>query len=100
MQVVSEAAGFFVLDEVPDCEHCGCWRLVRRLALIYRFCNWQRFRTLQKHGAGSRRTICRHLSYLPLMQELEKRYEGKLRFRRWSVGKRLRVRSLGGYRRN
>ena len=21
-------------------KHCGCWRLVRRLALIYRFCNW------------------------------------------------------------
>lgn len=40
VQVVSEAAGFFVLDEVLTAKHCGCWRLVRRLALIYRFCNW------------------------------------------------------------
>lgn len=40
------------------------------------------------------------LSYLPLMQELEKRYEGEnCAFRRWSVRKRQRGRSPGGCRR-
>ncbi len=33
------------------------------------------------------------------MHELEKRYEGKLRIQTVVIGKRLRVRSLGDYRR-
>ncbi len=33
------------------------------------------------------------------MQELEKRYEGKLRIQTVAVGKRQRVRSPDGYRR-
>ncbi|MDU3999611.1 MAG: ferredoxin--NADP(+) reductase [Escherichia coli] len=59
VQVVSEAAGFFVLDEVPDCE--TLWMLATGTAI------------------GPYLSILQDLSYLPLMQELEKRYEGKLR---------------------
>ncbi len=93
VQVVSEAAGFFVLDEVQIAKRYGCWQPVQRLALIYRSATGQRFRSLQKSGPGSRRTYAADLSYLPLMQELEKRYEANCAFRRWSVGKRQRGRS-------
>ena len=62
VQVVSEAAGFFVLDEVPALRNTvdagdwyGDWPLFIDSAI------GQRFRTLQKPGAGSRRTICRRL---------------------------------------
>lgn len=39
----------------------------------------QRFRALQKSGLVHAARYAADLSYLPLMQELEKRYEGKLR---------------------
>ncbi len=39
----------------------------------------QRFRSLQKSGPVHAARYAADLSYLPLMQELEKRYEGKLR---------------------
>lgn len=62
VQVVSEAAGFFVLDEVPDCE--TLWMLAIRYSdwpLFIDSATRQRFRSLQKSGPGSRRTLCRRL---------------------------------------
>ena len=55
--IVSEAAGFFVLEEVPDCDLDRFKNLVLVHAVRY----------------------AADLSYLPLMLELQKRYEGKLR---------------------
>ena len=55
--IVSEAAGFFVLEEVPDCDMDRFKNLVLVHAVRY----------------------AADLSYLPLMLELQKRYEGKLR---------------------
>ena len=66
VQVVSEAAGFFVLDEVPDCE--TLWMLATGTAIGPYLSILQLGKDLE-----------RFKSYLPLMQELEKRYEGKLR---------------------
>ena len=54
VMVTKEAAGFFVLDEVPDCD--TLWMLL-------------------VHAAR----FARDLSYLPLMQQLQQRYNGKLR---------------------
>ena len=59
VQVVSEAAGFFVLDEVPDCE--TLWKLATDWPLFIDSATRQRFRSLQKSGPGSRRTLCRRL---------------------------------------
>ncbi len=99
MQVVSEAAGFFVLDEVPDCE--TLWMLATGtaigpyLSILQLGKDLDRFKNLVLVYAAR---YAADLSYLPLMQELEKRYEGKnCAFRRWSVGKRQRGRSPGGY---
>jgi len=44
IQIVSEAAGFFVLEEVPDCDTLcgtpgGCWRPVLPSARTFRSCN-------------------------------------------------------------
>lgn len=100
MQVVSEAAGFFVLDEVPDCE--TLWMLATGtaigpyLSILQLGKDLERFKNMVLVHAAR---YAADLSYLPLMQELENATRGNCAFRRWSVGKRLRVRSLGGYRR-
>lgn len=80
VQVVSEAAGFFVLDEVPDCE--TLWMLATGtaigpyLSILQLGKDLDRFKNLVLvHTAR----YAADLSYLPLMQALEKRYEGKLR---------------------
>ncbi len=39
VQVVSEAAGFFVWMKYQIAKRYGCWQPVQRLALICRFCN-------------------------------------------------------------
>lgn len=80
VQVVSEAAGFFVLDEVPDCE--TLWMLATGtaigpyLSILQLGKDLDRFKNLVLVHAAR---YAADLSYLPLMQELEKRYEGKLR---------------------
>ncbi|MEW5561586.1 ferredoxin--NADP(+) reductase [Enterobacter asburiae] len=80
VQVVSEAAGFFVLDEVPDCE--TLWMLATGTALgpylsiLQEGKDLARFKNLVLVHAVR---YAADLSYLPLMLELQKRYEGKLR---------------------
>lgn len=80
VQVVSEAAGFFVLDEVPDCE--TLWMLATGTALgpylsiLQEGKDLARFKNLVLIHAVR---YAADLSYLPLMLELQKRYEGKLR---------------------
>lgn len=78
--IVSEAAGFFVLEEVPECE--TLWMLATGtaigpyLSMLQEGKDLERFKNIVllhavRYGAD--------LSYLPLMLELRKRYEGKLR---------------------
>ena len=80
VQVVSEAAGFFVLDEVPDCD--TLWMLATGtaigpyLSILQLGKDLDRFKNLV---LGHAARYAADLSYLPLMQALEKRYEGKLR---------------------
>ncbi|KNC95167.1 ferredoxin--NADP(+) reductase [Trabulsiella odontotermitis] len=80
LQLVSEASGFFVLNEVPDCE--TLWMLATGTALgpylsILQDGNGlDRFKNLVLVHAVR---YAADLSYLPLMLELQKRYEGKLR---------------------
>ena len=62
VQVVSEAAGFFVLDEVPDCE--TLWMLATGTAIGPYLSILQLGKDLDRfknHGPGSRRTLCRRL---------------------------------------
>lgn len=80
VQLVSEAAGFFVLDEVPDCE--TLWMLATGTALgpylsiLQEGKDLERFKNLVLVHAVR---YAADLSYLPLMLDLQKRYEGKLR---------------------
>lgn len=80
VQVVSEAAGFFVLDEVPDCD--TLWMLATGTALgpylsiLQEGKDLDRFRHLVLVHAVR---YAADLSYLPLMLALQQRYEGKLR---------------------
>ncbi|QJT83472.1 ferredoxin--NADP(+) reductase [Kosakonia sp. MUSA4] len=80
VQIVSEAAGFFVLEEVPDCE--TLWMLATGtaigpyLSILQEGRDLQRFKNLVLVHAVR---YAADLSYLPLMLELQQRYEGKLR---------------------
>jgi ferredoxin/flavodoxin---NADP+ reductase len=80
VQLVSEAAGFFVLDEVPDCD--TLWMLATGTALgpylsiLQEGKDLARFKNLVLVHAVR---YAADLSYLPLMLELQNRYEGKLR---------------------
>ena len=73
VQVVSEAAGFFVLDEVPDCE--TLWMLATGtaigpyLSILQLGKDLERFKNMVLVHAAR---YAADLSYLPLMQELEK----------------------------
>ncbi|MEN1395965.1 ferredoxin--NADP reductase, partial [Pseudomonas aeruginosa] len=74
------AAGFFVLDEVPDCE--TLWMLATGTAIGPYLSILQLGKDLERFNNMVLVHAARYaadLSYLPLMQELEKRYEGKLR---------------------
>lgn len=80
VQVVSEAAGFFVLEEIPTCD--TLWMLATGTALGPYLSILQEGRDLDRF----RHLVLVHavryaadLSYLPLMRELEQRYRGKLR---------------------
>lgn len=80
VQIVSEAAGFFVLQEVPDCE--TLWMLATGtaigpyLSILEEGKDLGRFKNLVLVHAAR---FAADLSYLPQMQALEKRYAGKLR---------------------
>lgn len=101
VQVVSEAAGFFVLDEVPDCE--TLWMLATGtaigpyLSILQLGKDLDRFKKIWSRVHAAR--YAADLSYLPLMQELEKRYEGKLRIQTVVSRETAAGRSPGGYRR-
>ena len=78
--VVSEAAGFFVLDEVPDCD--TLWMLATGTALGPYLSILQEGKDLERFNNLVLVHAVRYaadLSYLPLMRELEQRYAGKLR---------------------
>jgi len=79
LMVSKEAAGFFVLDEIPPCE--TLWMLATGTAL-------GPFLSILQYGEGLERfkdivlvhaaRYARDLSYLPQMLELQQRYNGKL----------------------
>ncbi|WP_368765452.1 ferredoxin--NADP(+) reductase [Klebsiella oxytoca] len=80
VQVVSEAAGFFVLEEVPDCD--TLWMFATGtaigpyLSILEEGKDLDRFKNLVLVHAAR---YAADLSYLPQMQALEARYAGKLR---------------------
>lgn len=78
--VTTEAAGFFVLDEVPDCD--TLWMLATGtaigpyLSILQLGQDLERFNNIVLVHAVR---YARDLSYLPLMRQLQERYAGKLR---------------------
>ncbi len=80
IMLVKDGAGFFVLEEVPDCQ--TLWMLSTGtaigpyLSILQQGDNLARFQEIVLVHAVR---YADDLSYLPLMQELEARYEGKLR---------------------
>lgn len=78
--VTKEAAGFFVLEEVPDCD--TLWMLATGtaigpyLSMLQEGKDLERFNNLVLVHAAR---FTRDLSYLPLMQQLQQRFNGKLR---------------------
>lgn len=78
--LVNEAAGFFVLDEVPDCN--TLWMLATGTALGPYLSILQEGKDLERFENIVLLHAVRYahdLSYLPFMQELAERYAGKLR---------------------
>ncbi|WP_075183270.1 ferredoxin--NADP(+) reductase [Pantoea sp. 1.19] len=80
VMITEEASGFFVLDEVPDCQ--TLWMLATGTAIGPYLSILQAGRDLERfqhivlvHAVR----YARDLSYLPLMQALVARYGGKLR---------------------
>lgn len=80
VMVTKEAAGFFVLEEVPDCD--TLWMLATGtaigpyLSILQEGKDLDRFNNLVLVHATR---FARDLSYLPLMQQLQQRFNGKLR---------------------
>ena len=80
VQVFSESAGVFVLEEVPDCD--TLWMLATGtaigpyLSILEEGKDLDRFKNLVLVHAAR---YAADLSYLPQMQALEQRYAGKLR---------------------
>ncbi|WP_038909278.1 ferredoxin--NADP(+) reductase [Dickeya oryzae] len=78
--VTQEVAGFFVLEEIPDCD--TLWMLATGtaigpyLSILQEGRDLERFKNIVLVHAAR---FARDLSYLPLMQQLEQRYNGKLR---------------------
>ncbi|WP_159566812.1 ferredoxin--NADP(+) reductase [Budvicia diplopodorum] len=78
--ITQDAAGFFVLDEIPDCS--TLWMLSTGtaigpfLSILQQGIDLERFNHIVLVHAVR---YSEDLSYLPLMRELEKRYNGKLR---------------------
>lgn len=80
INLVSEAAGFFVLDEIPDCN--TLWMLATGtaigpyLSILQEGKDLERFENIVLLHAVR---FQRDLSYLPLMEQLVQRFAGKLR---------------------
>ncbi|MCP1064966.1 ferredoxin--NADP(+) reductase [Serratia symbiotica] len=80
VMLTKEAAGFFVLDEVPECE--TLWMLATGTAI-------GPYLSILQEGTGLERIkqvvlvhaarFAHDLSYLPLMQQLQQHYNGKMR---------------------
>lgn len=79
IQVTKEAAGFFVIDEVPECD--ALWMLATGtaigpyLSILQEGIGLDRFKNIVLVHAAR---FSQDLSYLPLMQQLQQRYNGKL----------------------
>ncbi|ATA25746.1 ferredoxin--NADP(+) reductase [Brenneria goodwinii] len=79
VMVTKDAAGFFVLEEIPDCE--TLWMLATGtaigpyLAILQEGKDLARFKNIVLVHAAR---FARDLSYLPLMQQLQQRYYGQL----------------------
>ncbi|MBV6820641.1 ferredoxin--NADP(+) reductase [Rahnella sp. PD12R] len=79
IHVTKEAAGFFVIDEVPECD--TLWMLATGtaigpyLSILQEGMGLERFKNIVLVHAAR---FAADLSYLPLMQQLQRRYEGKL----------------------
>ncbi|QKJ89024.1 Ferredoxin-NADP reductase [Paramixta manurensis] len=80
IMVTKDAAGFFVLEEVPECQ--TLWMLATGtaigpyLSILQEGKDLERFDNIVLVHAARFST---DLSYLPLMQQLQQRYNGKLR---------------------
>ncbi|OON38472.1 ferredoxin--NADP(+) reductase [Izhakiella australiensis] len=80
VMVTKDAAGFFVLEEIPECE--TLWMLATGtaigpyLSILQEGKDLERFRNIVLVHAAR---YAADLSYLPLMQQLQQRYSGKLR---------------------
>ncbi|MCC8379724.1 MULTISPECIES: ferredoxin--NADP(+) reductase [unclassified Xenorhabdus] len=78
--VTEQAAGFFVLDEIPDCQNL--WMLSTGtgigpyLSILQLGSDLERFENIILVHAVR---LEQDLSYLPLMRQLEKMFQGKLR---------------------
>ncbi|MBP2169147.1 ferredoxin--NADP+ reductase [Erwinia toletana] len=79
LMITKDAAGFFVLDEIPECE--TLWMLATGtaigpyLSILQEGKDLDRFRHIVLVHAAR---FAADLSYLPLMQQLQQRYNGKL----------------------
>lgn len=80
LMITKEAAGFFVLDEIPECK--TLWMLATGtaigpyLSILQEGIGLERFdHIVLVHAAR----YAQDLSYLPLMQQLQQRYNDKLR---------------------
>lgn len=79
VMITKDAAGFFVLEEVPECE--TLWMLATGtaigpyLSILQESKNLDRFSNIVLVHAAR---FAADLSYLPLMQQLQQRYNGKL----------------------
>lgn len=96
LQLAAEAAGFFVLSEVPECEIL--WMLATGTALgpylsiLQEGCDLARFKQIVLVHAVR---YASDLNYLPLMLELERRYQGQLKIHT-VVSREAAPGSLGG----
>ncbi|WON76859.1 ferredoxin--NADP(+) reductase [Serratia sp. UGAL515B_01] len=79
VMITKEAAGFFVLEEVPNCD--TLWMLATGtaigpyLSILQEGKDLERFNNLVLVHAAR---YVQDLNYLPLMQQLQQRYNGKL----------------------
>lgn len=79
VMVTEEAAGFFVLDEIPECE--TLWMLATGTAIGPYLSILQAGKGLERFSHIVLVHATRYsadLSYLPLMQQLQQRYNGQL----------------------
>ncbi|BBG60470.1 ferredoxin--NADP(+) reductase [Providencia rustigianii] len=80
LQITDEAAGFFVLDEIPECKNL--WMLSTGTAIGPFLSILQENKGLERFDNIVLLHAVRYqkdLSYLPLMKQLEKSLAGKLR---------------------